>query len=160
MALLVELGLLERLVAILEVGAGILPVAIEEEIVELSVEIVVMRHVALRPANRIVLLDDADQARPEVRQLDEGRRFELRHVATEQIEQVVDVAILDGERAVHEGLAEGEAWAKHEAKGRPAVMNPHGDRGAGTRALHEMRPTGRIDDCQLAFPQYAGKNLC
>ena len=33
--LLVELGLLQRLVAGPEVGAGILPVAVEEEIVEL-----------------------------------------------------------------------------------------------------------------------------
>ena len=33
--LLVELGLLERLLAGLEVGAGILPVAVEEEVVEL-----------------------------------------------------------------------------------------------------------------------------
>src|SRR6185437_5133157 len=42
MALLVELGLLERLLAGLEIGAGILPVAIEEEVVELVLEVVVM----------------------------------------------------------------------------------------------------------------------
>src|SRR5216684_590786 len=46
-ALLVELGLFQRLLARLEIGAGILAVAVEEEIVELVLEIVVMRDVAL-----------------------------------------------------------------------------------------------------------------
>src|SRR5215468_11968625 len=55
--LLVELGLLERLIARLEIGAGILAVAVEEKVVKLVLEVVVMRHVALCGANRIVLLE-------------------------------------------------------------------------------------------------------
>ena len=47
-ALLGELGLLE-VRALGEVGAGILPVAIEEEVVDGAVDVVVVRHVAPRP---------------------------------------------------------------------------------------------------------------
>ena len=47
MALLGELGLFERLARMLEIGAGILPVGVEEEIVNPPVEVVVMGDVAL-----------------------------------------------------------------------------------------------------------------
>ena len=53
-ALLGELRLLE-IGAVGEVAAGILPVAIEEEIVDGAVDVVVMRHVALCAARRIEL---------------------------------------------------------------------------------------------------------
>ena len=46
MALLGELGVVERLLGMLEIGAAVLPVGIEEERVEPLVEIVVMRDVA------------------------------------------------------------------------------------------------------------------
>ena len=50
-ALLGELRLLE-VGALREVGAGILPVAIEEEVVDGAVDVVVVRHVAPRPSGR------------------------------------------------------------------------------------------------------------
>ena len=48
MALLGELRVVERLVRVLEIGAAILPVGVEEQRVEPPVEIVVMRDVAAR----------------------------------------------------------------------------------------------------------------
>ena len=55
--LLGGLRLLQRLVAAREVGAGVLPVAVEEQAVEPAVQIVVVRDVALRAGGRIVLVD-------------------------------------------------------------------------------------------------------
>ena len=150
--LLVELGLLERLVAVLEVGAGILPVAVEEEIVELAVEVVVVRHVALRLADRIVLFDPADRPLPEIGPADERRGVDRRHVAAQEIEQVVDVAVLDRQLAVHVGFAEGEAGMKNQPDARPPCMYPHGDRRALFGPLDAMRLARRIDNGQLSFP--------
>ena len=48
MALLGELGVVERLVGRLEIGAGVLPVGVEEQRIEPAVEIVMMRDVAPR----------------------------------------------------------------------------------------------------------------
>ena len=61
MALLGDLRLLQRLVAAREIGAGVLPVAIEEQAVEPAVQVVVVRHVALRARRRVVLVDAALQ---------------------------------------------------------------------------------------------------
>ena len=48
MALLGELGVVERLVRLLEIGAAVLPVGIQEQRVEPPVEIVVVSDVAPR----------------------------------------------------------------------------------------------------------------
>ena len=55
-ALLGELGFIERLIWVLEVGAGILPIGIQEEIVETAIEIVVMSDVALSAAFGVSLM--------------------------------------------------------------------------------------------------------
>ena len=56
-ALLRRLRLVDRLVAAREIGAGILPVAIEEEAVEPAVQVVVVRRVAPRAARGVELRD-------------------------------------------------------------------------------------------------------
>ena len=56
-ALLGELGILEGGLLVLEIGAGILPVAVEEEIVEGAREIVVVGDIGLGLAHGIVLVD-------------------------------------------------------------------------------------------------------
>ncbi len=52
MTLLGELGVVERLIRPFEIGAAILPVGVEEEGIEPSVEIVMMRNIAARPGAR------------------------------------------------------------------------------------------------------------
>ena len=59
-ALLGELRLLQ-VVAVLEVAARILPVAIEEQVVDGAVDVVVVRHVAPRPTGGIELQQPAAQ---------------------------------------------------------------------------------------------------
>ena len=125
-ALLVELGLLERLLAGLEVGAGILPVAVEEEIVELAVEVVVMGDVALRPARSDCTA--RAQRSQRCRAYDHctvGVASSADDVAAEQIEQVVDVAVLDGELAVHVGFAQRQPRPQRQSGSGPPVMYSH-----------------------------------
>ena len=56
------LGLLrffKRLVALGEIGAGVLPIAIEEQAVQPSIEVIVMRDVPASTRSRIELIDRA-----------------------------------------------------------------------------------------------------
>jgi len=62
MALLLLLGDFETVVAGVEIGAGILPVVVQELAVEGVRQIIVMGHVALGMADRIVLLQIAQGA--------------------------------------------------------------------------------------------------
>ncbi len=59
MTLLGELGGIEVGLVVLEIGAGVLQVAVEEERIELAVEIVVVGDVAPRPPRRVELAEPA-----------------------------------------------------------------------------------------------------
>ena len=61
MALLGELRIGQALAWPLEIGAGVLPVGIEEEIIEAAVEIVVVRDVALGAPRIVALLERAER---------------------------------------------------------------------------------------------------
>ena len=61
MPLLGKLSVVERLLGGFEIGAAVLLVRVEEELVKPAVEIVVMRHIAPRPRPKIELLDAAKQ---------------------------------------------------------------------------------------------------
>ena len=61
MTFLGELRVVERLLGSFEIGAAILLVGVEEELVQPAVEIVVMRDIASRPGARIELLDAPEQ---------------------------------------------------------------------------------------------------
>ncbi len=108
MRLLVDLRLFQAVGRIGEIGAAILAVAIEEEIVELGRQIVMVRDVALRspflvegaqPAERIAGKAHARfQAGIVAELLEPG-------VVRDDVEQVVDIAALDHQPPVHERLA-------------------------------------------------------
>ena len=113
-ALLGELRLVERLIGRLEIGAGILPVGVEEERVEPAVEVVVMRDVAPRAAARIELLRPPAQdsacshaAAPRRRTLGASGRG--------RCEQVRDRAVFDHQPAVHIGFAEPQLGIEQHA---------------------------------------------
>ena len=66
MTLLRGLRVFERFIRIVEIGAGILPVGIEEEIIERVGQVVVMGDVLARAPQRIVLLEHAQAAADEI----------------------------------------------------------------------------------------------
>ena len=87
MPFLRQLRFFQRLIAAAEIGAGILPVAIEEQAVEPAVQIVVMRDVLLGARGWVVLVEPSFQppqetAEPQDRQaikvIDRGSRTSRR----------------------------------------------------------------------------------
>ena len=62
-AQLVALGLLQRVAVAQEVGAGVLQALVQEQPVEIVAEVVVVRDVLLRPADRVGLLEAAQAPR-------------------------------------------------------------------------------------------------
>src|SRR5262245_21000286 len=108
MALLRELGIIERLVGGLEIGAAVLPVGVEEQRVELAVEIVVVRDVAPRARARIELPDAAREVAGEASQSRPRRKAAVAMLTEQDRKHVRDRALLDHDTAVHVGFAESQ----------------------------------------------------
>src|SRR5437763_861224 len=75
-----------------EVAAGILPVGIEEQVVDGAVDVVVVRNVALRPSGRIELHQAPEQIAAGVEALGPARQGPALQVGDDQLEEVVDAA--------------------------------------------------------------------
>ncbi len=149
MPLLVELRRLQIVAGIDEIGAGILPVRIEEEVVERARQVVMMRHVAARAVRRIELLKAAEQ---DVDPAGQGRvvgvavQLQIFH---EDGEDAVEIALVDGQGAAHEGFAEDQARIEEQPPAQRGIVKP--DAGGGTRPVAEFVPrTVRLDDRQPA----------
>ncbi len=106
MSLLGELGVVERLVRRLEIGAAVLPVGIEKQRIELSVEIVVVRDVATRTPTRIELLQTAMEVAQQPLCPRPKRRLAADALVQHNSKNVGDRALLDHHGAVHIGFAE------------------------------------------------------
>jgi hypothetical protein len=106
MPFLVALGGVEVVVGRAEVGARILPVAVEEELVELVRQIVVVSNVAAGSRHRIVLVEASHQAPGRVAQSQQRRMRQCDVVRHQQVDKVVKRPFLDRQGAVHIGLAD------------------------------------------------------
>jgi hypothetical protein len=157
--LLGRLRHLQRCLGICEVSAGILAVAVEEEVVERAVEVVVMRHVALGTADGVALLQPARDPLGAERPREPPGVLHRRHVAAEQVEKIVQAAILDRERAVHVGFADRQSWAQGQPPGCGVIV--HADRHGRTRRVTSdaIRPARSVDDRQRPGAQEASQDL-
>jgi hypothetical protein len=100
-----DLGFLQGFVAMAEVGAGVLPVAVQEQAVQPPVQIVMMRDVAPRPRRRIVLVQppgEVAQRRPQPHHR-QGLGID-HHIADQHVEHLEQAAAFRHQRAVHIGL--------------------------------------------------------
>jgi hypothetical protein len=104
-ALLGALGVGQALARMLEIGAGILPVRIEEERVQIIAEVVVMGDVAPRPARVVALTPELGRDAKAVEGLDDRRRVRLAVIVEDQAEEIVDRALLHHQPTVGEELA-------------------------------------------------------
>ncbi len=108
MALLGQLGIVQRLVGRLEISAGILPVGVEEQRIEPSIEIVMMGDVLLRTVRWVELGEASEQKAQPQEELRAGTghlKADLRH---QQRKHLGDVALLHHHAAFHIGLAEAQ----------------------------------------------------
>src|SRR5262245_66339274 len=106
MTLLRKLGIVERLLAGLEIGAAVLPVGVEKQRVKLAVEIVVVRRVAPRSRARIELFDAAMEVADEPPQPRPRRQSALAALTEHDAKDIGDRALFDDDAAVHISFAE------------------------------------------------------
>jgi hypothetical protein len=130
------LGLLRRVQrhpGIAEIGAGIIPVGIQEQIVKLARQIVVMRRIAARPRRRVELIQPPLEPAQRLQRAPIPRLSVGRDIPDREAEKAVDVVILDGQPAVHVPLADRHVRRKDDAARQGRVMQ--GDRCGRSRAV-------------------------
>ena len=170
-ALLGRLRFLQRLVAAAEIGAGVLPVAIEEQAVQPATEVVVVRHVAERPRRRIVLVDATlQQAQCRSQPSDRQAVGIRREVADQHVEHVVDAARVGRQRAVHVALADRERRVQHQPAHRGAGVDGDAAFRSGPAGVTVQSSVGPahgqppdryepLEDCVQCCPHRSDPNL-
>ena len=138
MPLLGELGVVQRRIRRLEIGAAVLLVGIEEQRIEPAIEIVMARHIGFRPRGRIELLGVPDEVAQPPLQLGPARQ----HVGLveQDGQRVGDRAVLDHESAFHVDFAERKLGIEQNPPLGVAGQEPHRDRLAGAVAAGEFCP--------------------
>ena len=127
-ALLRGLGLVERLAGVFEIGAGILAVGIEEQIVKALIEVIVRGDVAPGAAPVVALVQAAKcQARLGQR-LRPGLTLEFREVARAKLQEVVKAAFGYDQPSVHVEFAKRQRGIEHEPPFRRCVQKFHAKR--------------------------------
>ena len=171
MALLGELGVVEQLVGGFEIGAGVLPVGIQEQRIEPAVEIVMMRDVAPRARRHIELLQPpVEKAQPPL-QSRPVRRHAVGGLTEHDREQVGDGALLDPQGAVHVGFAEPDLGIEQHAALRrlgheadcdrgPAAVAKNSESGATRRGEPEDSPANKSLEQQSQQPVHRPHLSC
>jgi hypothetical protein len=108
MALLGELGILEALIRVLEVSAGVLPVSIEKKLVQSAVEIVVMANVAGSAPFCVALLKRSEGLAQMLAGSRQSRRDLPREIGGHECKKIIDGPSRDHDAAVHIELAQGK----------------------------------------------------
>ena len=127
MALLGELGLLERLALTFEIGARILLVGVEEEAVEPAVVVVVPLDVGLGALAVVAPLEPIELGARLFEQLHPARLAEDDQILGGERDEVVEVACDELEAAVHVELAERQFGVQQEFALRGAIGEADGD---------------------------------
>ena len=134
--------------AVEEIGAGVLPVAVEEQLVERAREVVVMRDVAARPASRVELLDPAQaHVDPPHHPVEGVVAASDLDVTADEVEEVVERGVLDGQQAVHVGLAGINVGPQEQLPMQGAIVEANGDR-RPFAAGEGVVPAVRVDDAK------------
>src|ERR1019366_10320716 len=125
MTLLRQLRRFQRLIAALEIGAGILPVAIQEQAIKTAIQIVMVRDIFLCTHGWVVLVQAPFQLTQECSKPQDRLTLEIpADIGTHDVEDVVDATNIGCNGAVHVSLTQGEAWIEDK---RPdgAVRSDH-----------------------------------
>ena len=157
-ALLVLLRGVEIVLGRPEIRTGILPVVVEEQLIELVRQIVVVGDVAARARDRVVLVQAPHEAAGGLAQPQRQRVGLGRVVRHQDVDEIVEgAAFLDGQRAGHKGLRNEQPGLQQQFPMERRVVQPDGRRGAW-RALEHMPPAGGIDDAEPADADEAGEH--
>ncbi|MPM67009.1 hypothetical protein SDC9_113924 [bioreactor metagenome] len=121
MAFLGQLCRFQVFVALLEIGAGVLALAVQKQLIEPVVQIVVMRHVGTRFAAQIVLQQGPQLHAPGIEHAYRGADGHMPGAAQHQLQHVVDRALLDQQALLHEQLAKVEVGVAQQRKDGASV---------------------------------------
>ena len=123
MRFLVGLGLLQAVLGVGEVGAAILTVIVEEELVQLVLEVIMVGDVALRTRGAVA----PEQPFPAKLALLDGLAVVAALfpavVAGDELQKVEDRPVLDDQPAVHISLADRQARVAHQLERDLAIGN-------------------------------------
>ena len=151
MALLGELRLLEPLPLALEIGAGILQVGIEEQLIEPVVEIVVMGDVAPRPRRgRFAKSKRRRKKRTRRSALARPKCGIAERIARAERHEVVEIALRHLEAAVHVEFAQRQLGVEHQRPFGGGVGDANGEwrpRSIAERALGAIARS-RLPGCR------------
>jgi hypothetical protein len=139
MRLLVGLRLFQAVGGVGVIGATVLAVRVEEEVVQVVAEVIVVGDVFVGLGGGVAAEQCGDLAHPALRHEFATLAAKLPAIgADDQLEQVEDAAVLDDQPTIHIGLAEREPRVADDFEGEPAIGEANGDRlgvGIGAEAL-------------------------
>ena len=154
MALLGDLGVVERYGRAIEIGAAVLPVGVEEQRIDARVDVIVVRDVGARAAARIVLLETARNVAQSLEPSGPARRAGVHFLVKGEGEEIGDVAFLNDKVAIHVGFAELQLGVEQHSQLGHAGLESHGDLFALPVAGGKHRPA-----CARDLQVAAGENL-
>ena len=158
--LLVDLRAFQRVRRILEIGHGILPVLVEEQLVELAGQVIVMDHVlaGLDPQVDLVGLgeDPVDPALQGIWRADPAATVGIHHHQQDHVADIV--RRLHHQPPVHIGFARTDPGIPGDMQGRALVGKADRHR-IGGKVPIAIFAAIVIDDAQLAFLDQRGKHL-
>ncbi len=132
-----------------EVGTRVLQVLVEKQLVQLPGEVVVMRHMILRASDGVRLLQRPQGARDPPEHRLQGIGPQRPAIEVEQLQEVVQRAIVERQRAIHVGFAEAQVRVEEQFPRQRGVMQPHGHDRSG-RAPEGLTPIPVVIDVQGA----------
>src|SRR5665213_3143000 len=107
--------------------------------------------VRLRSLDRVILLEDPESVAEAVEERREERPGRVGDIAGHAGEEIVKARILDGERAVHIGLAQPQPRVEEEIPPELRIVKPRGHGRTGTAAKDMGSPVG-VDNLYGSVP--------
>ena len=150
-ALLGELGVVERLTLVLKIGAAVLAIGVKKKRVKLLVEIVMVRDVTPGARAQIQLHQAPVEKAREPWNARQAGRAALLALSEQDGKDIGNRAALDDDPAVHIGFAEAELGMRENAKLGRRAGEAYGYGRSGAIAERETRST-RASDPKVARP--------
>ncbi len=113
-----------------------------------------VRGVAARALDRVVLVETARRQRRSGAQPRQPLAADLAAVEGEQVEQVVEAALLEGQPSVHIGFRQVELRPDEKLPMQPAVVQPDRGGGAGSRPAEAVPGAAGVDQVEPAGPDH------
>ena len=141
-----------------EIGAGILPVGIEKEIVEIARQVIVVRHIGARAVDRIVMQPANAQRIQPGPDPPPGHVIHGVEIGHADRQKIAQAAGFDAQRSIHIGLAKRQAGIGQQPPGQPGVGYADGD-GRAVAGAEDPFLAIRVDQRQATGAHQVAQRL-